>query len=63
MRTAKDRLLLLECKTGLTGKQVAEKAGIKAQSYSAIKRRESCSAPMVNALAHAFGVPVESLLS
>lgn len=59
----KDRLPVLECKAGLTGKQVAQKAGIKEQSYSMIKRRGSCSAPTVAALARAFGIDVEELLN
>lgn len=64
MKVSKNRLLLLECKTGLTGKQVAQRAGIKEQSYSMIKHRCSCSAPTtVAALAHAFGVEVEEILN
>ena len=63
MRINKNRLIILECKAGLTGKQVAQKAGIKEQSYSMIKRRCSCSAPTVAALARVFGVDVEDILS
>lgn len=63
MKVSKNRLLLLECKTGLTGKQVAQRAGIKEQSYSMIKHRCSCSAPTVAALAQAFGVEVEEILN
>lgn len=59
----KEHLPVLECKAGLTGKQVAQKAGIKEQSYSMIKRRGSCSAPTVAALARAFGVEVEEILN
>ncbi len=63
MKINKTRLPFLECKAGLTGKQVAQRAGIKEQSYSMIKRRGSCSAPTVAALARAFGVEVEELLN
>lgn len=59
----KEHLPVLECKAGLTGKQVAQKAGIKEQSYSMIKRRGSCSALTVAALARAFGVEVEEILN
>lgn len=63
MKIDKKRLLFLECKAGLTGKQVAQKAGIKEQSYSMLKHRGSCSAPTIAALARAFGVEVEELLN
>lgn len=63
MKINKNHLLFLECKAGLTGKQVAQRAGIKEQSYSMIKNRGSCSAPTIAALARAFGVEVEELLN
>ena len=62
LKICKERLLFLECKAGLTGKQVAQKAGIKEQSYSMIKSRGSCSAPTIAALARAFDVDVSELL-
>lgn len=62
MEINKERLNLFQCRTGLTGVQVAAKAGLKPQSYSAIKCRGSCAAPTVAAIAAAFGVPVDELL-
>lgn len=62
MKISKERLCVLQCRTGMTGAQVAAKAGLKPQSYSAVKIRGTCAAPTVTAIAAAFGVPVEEIL-
>ena len=62
MKISKERLCVLQCRSGLTGAQVAAKAGLKPQSYSAVKNRGTCSAPTVAAIAAAFDVPVEEIL-
>ena len=38
MKISKERLCVLQCRSGLTGAQVAAKAGLKPQSYSAVDR-------------------------
>lgn len=62
MKISKERLCILQCRSGMTGAQVAAKAGLKPQSFSAVKNRGTCSAPTVAAIAAAFGVPVEEIL-
>ena len=56
MKISKERLCVLQCRSGLTGAQVAAKAGLKPQN------RGTCSAPTVAAIAAAFDVPVEEIL-
>ena len=51
MKISKERLCILQCRSGMTGAQVAAKAGLKPQSYSAVKNRGTCSAPTVAAMA------------
>lgn len=62
MKINKRKLDILQCRAGLTGTQVAQKAGIKPQSYSAVKVRGSCAAPTVAAIATALGVDVTDIV-
>lgn len=62
MKISKKKLCELQCRLGLTGVQIAGKAGIKPQSYSAIKTRGTCSAPTIGKIAGALGVDVAELI-
>lgn len=62
MKISKERLCILECRTGLRGYQVARKANLKPQSYSAIKSRGSCAPPTVAAIAAALDVDVTEII-
>ena len=62
MKISKKKLDVLQCRAGLTGSQVAVKAGLKPQSYSAVKNRGSCAAPTVAAIAAALGVDVTEII-
>lgn len=62
MKVSRKKLDVLQCRSGMTGAEVAAKAGLKPQSYSAVKNRGACAAPTVAAIAAAFGVSVEEIL-
>lgn len=62
MKVSKKKLDVLQCRSGMTGAEVAAKAGLRPQSYSVVKNRGTCAAPTVAAIAAAFGVPVEEIL-
>lgn len=46
---------------GLTGKKLAEMAGITAQGLSDLKRRETCAGITARAIAYALGVDVKEI--
>lgn len=62
MKISKKSLEILQCRAGLTGAQLAVKAGLKPQSYSAVKNRGTCSAPTVGRIAAALGVDVTEII-
>lgn len=62
MKISRKKLDILQCRAGLTGAQLAEKAHMKPQSYSAAKLRGSCAAPTVAAIAAALGVDVTEII-
>lgn len=62
MKINKKNLDILQCRAGLTGAQLAAKAGLKPQSYSAVKNRGTCAAPTVAAIAAALGVDVTEII-
>lgn len=62
MKINKNHLTVLQCRVGMTGTQIAKKAGLKPQVYSAVKNRGTCAAPTVAAIAAALGVDVTELI-
>ena len=61
MKVGKTKLCILQSRLGMTGTQVAAKAGLKKQSYYAVKVRGSCATSTAVAIAAALGVTVEDL--
>lgn len=61
MKISKTKLCILQSRLGITGTQVAAKAGLKKQSYYAVKVRGSCATSTAVAIATALGVTVEDL--
>ena len=61
MKVSKTKLCILQSRLGMTGTQVAAKAGLKKQSYYAVKVRGSCATSTAVAIAAAFGVSVENI--
>lgn len=62
MKLNKKQLCALQCRLGLTGVQVAEKAGIKPQCYSTVKNRGTCAPATVGKIAAALGVDVTDII-
>lgn len=62
MKISKKQLCVLQCRLGLTGAQIAEKAGIKPQCYSAVKNRGTCSSTTIGKIARALGVDVTEII-
>lgn len=46
----------------MTGVQVAKKAGLRPQSYSAVKTRGSCAPTTIYKIANALGVDVTEIM-
>ena len=63
MKINKDQLCILECRLGMTASQVAVKAGLKPQSYSAAKTRGSCAPTTIYKIASALGVDVTEIIN
>ncbi len=62
MKLNKIKLDLLQAEKGLTGAELARKAGMSRQTFSTIRQRGTCTPITAGKIAHALGVPVESLL-
>lgn len=62
MKIDRISFIMILAKSGMTGKQLAERSGISRGTVSAIKCGKSCSEETASKLAAALGVPVNELI-
>lgn len=62
MKINKKNLNVLQCRAGMTGVQLAAKAGLKPQFYSVVKNRGTCAPATVCRIAAALGVDVTEII-
>lgn len=61
MKISRISFIVALAKSGLTGKQLAERSGVARGTISAIKCGKSCSEETIAKLASGLGVPVSEL--
>ena len=62
MKLNKFKLDLLQAEQGLTGAELARKAGMSRQNFSTVRQRGTCTPVTAGKIARALGVPVEALM-
>ena len=62
MKLNKFKLYLLQAEQGLTGAELAQKAGMSRQNFSTVRQRGTCTPVTAGKIARALGVPVEALM-
>ena len=62
MKLNKFKLVLLQAEQGLTGAELAQKAGMSRQNFSTVRQRGTCTPVTAGKIARALGVPVEALM-
>lgn len=62
MKLNKFKLYLLQAEQGLTGAELAKKAGMSRQTFSTVRQRGTCTPITAGKIARALGVPIEALM-